>query len=315
MRAKLTVMAAVIAMMVVGAVASEGGQPQKQRSVLRYSKNSGARSVVRSVTFNDQSYAQEPPTHQPPQVTAYTPAAARRVIHLQQQDSWGVSSQASQDVFLPPQTRPVNHGQMVTSEAAEGGDCHAAAGSPCCGGSPCCESSCCAPACCAPTCRGPVCRAILPTLFGRLCGCGHHGCCDDCCDRCNDCCGHHRHFGRGFARGGCGHDCCDRCDRCCGHRHGCGCGHASCCHDCCACPCAHAVDVFGWWNSLFGPCCRSRGGCHAACDCGCGGDCGCTNCGGCAGCGTAVMPGPVNKVPTPNNGSPSDVPPPPKVVP
>jgi hypothetical protein len=298
MRVHLTVMAAAIVLMVVVAVTSAGGQPQK-RSVLRYSPNSGARSVVRPVTFNDERYAQEPPIHQPPQVNAYTPAATRRVINLQQ-GSQEVAPQASQQLFMPPQTRSVNYGQTA-SDAPGGCDCQGAR-SPCCGDSPCCGSnccgssccgsSCCGPACCAPSCCGSTCcGSILPKLFGGHCGCGHGGCCDDCCDGCDDCCGH----------------------RGCGHHHGAGCGCGSCCHDCCACPCAHGVDLFGWWNTLFGPCCRSRGGCHAACECGCAADYGCSGCGGCDGCGAAVMPGPVNKKPTPNNGSPSDIPPPPKV--
>ncbi len=100
-----------------------------------------------------------------------------------------------------------------------------------------------------------------------------------------------------------------------GYGHGCGCGcggppfcqgacRTHCCCDCCE------LDLFGWLDGLLGP---SQRGCHGPCAVG---GCGCSQ--GCAGGGLVpygedgeAMPPTLKKLP--NNGSPSDVPPPPKV--
>ncbi len=120
---------------------------------------------------------------------------------------------------------------------------------------------------------------------------------------------HGQGYGHGHGWGGCGGHSCPPFFR----QGGCGsCGG----HGCCESSCCHCIDLFGWLGDLIGPCQRGR---HGACAVGGGGSGGC-GCGGGGGGGYApydvdgeagMPPQPLKKLN--DNGSPSDVPPPPKV--
>src|SRR5205814_2954780 len=118
-------------------------QPNK-RSVLRVSNTGGPRSVVRPVGYDDDNLPQEPPVHDPPQVSAYT-NSARKVINLQPQAPRQMLPQRGQQLFAQTVARRVDHIDNIdeSGEAtAEPSHRSPAAAAPCGGrGVGCCGSS------------------------------------------------------------------------------------------------------------------------------------------------------------------------------